>query len=337
MKTFYTLLLTALSILFVNGQTPVEIIVLEGIEHHGAGDYDKAIEIYRTALELEPNSPLVYYEIAYSYFEKKDYNNAIAYTDKVLEQKGAHMQEAYMVKGSAMELIGKFDESNALFEKAIRETGAHHLLYYNLGINYFKAGDMINSEKNVLKALETNFQHTSSHLLLANIHHQLNNPIKSLLAAHFFLFLEPNTFRSEEAYGILTDAMSGNVSRDDDKPNTININFTPKEDDPFSTASLMLSLLEASKSTEKNAGKSETQLFTENTGSIFKILGELNRNSYDDIWWSEYIPFFYEIALSEHLEAYCMYIIYNFDDDAFNWLVENEGKLDALALWLDGE
>jgi tetratricopeptide (TPR) repeat protein len=335
MKTFYTLFLTALSCFYVNAQTPVEAIVLEGIEYHGAGDYDKAIEIYRTALELEPNSPMVFYEIAYSYFEKKDYSNAIAYTDKVLEQNGAHMQEAYMVKGSALELIGKFDESNALFEKAIRETGAHHLLYFNLGINYFKAGDMINSEKNILKAIETNFQHTSSHLILAHIHRELNNPIKSLLAAHFFLFMEPNTFRSEEAYEILNDAMSGNVSRDDEKPNTININFSPNEDDPFSTASLMLSLLEASKSSEKNIGKSETQLFKQNTGSIFKILGELNRENYEGIWWTDYIPFFYEIALSEHLEAYCMYIIYNFDEEAFNWLLENEEKLNAFSDWLD--
>jgi tetratricopeptide (TPR) repeat protein len=335
MKLFYSLLFTALTCLVINAQNPVETIVMEGIEYHGEGDYDKAIETYRKALELEPNSPLVFYEIAYSYFEKKDYENAIAYADKVLVQNGEHMQAAYMVKGSALELTGRHKESNALFEKAIRETGEHHLLYFNLGINYFRADDMINSEKNILKALETNFHHTSSHLTLANIHRQLNNPTKALLASHFFLFLEPNTFRSEEAYEILTGAMSGNVSHDDDKPNTVNINFTPNENDPFSTASLMLSLLEASKSSEKNVGKSEAQLFTENTGSIFKILGELNRENYEDIWWSYYIPFFYEIALSDHLEAYCMYIIYNFDDDAFNWLTENEDKLDAFSQWFD--
>ncbi len=335
MKILYPLFFATLFCFTVFAQNPVETIVIEGIEYHGAGDYDKAIEIYRTALELEPNSPLVFYEIAYSYFEKKDYDNAIAYADKVLAQNGEHMQAAYMVKGSALELTGKVNESNALFEKAIKETGGHFLLYYNLGINHLKAGDLANSEKNILKALEVNFTHTSSHLALANIHRQLNNPVKALLSAHFFLLLEPNTNRSEEAYDILIDAMSGNVSHDLDKPNTININFSPNEDDPFSSASLMLSLLEASKSSEKNSGKSKIQLFTENTGSIFKILGELNRDAYDDIWWTEYIPFFYELALSEHLEAYCMYIIYSFDEDAFNWLVENEDKLNAFSDWFD--
>lgn len=335
MKTLSAIFFITLFCLTVNAQNPVETLVLEGIEYHDSGDFDKAIETYRKALDIEPNSPLVLYQIAYAYFGKEDYENAIAYSDKVLIQNGDHMQMAYMVKGSALELSGNFEESNALFERAIKETGEHYLLYFNLGINHLKARNYKTSEMYMLKALGLNFYHGSSHLSLAKIQIEQNEPIKALLSAHFFLFLEPSTHRSEEAYEILINAMSGNVSRDKDSPNNITINFNPTSDDPFSSASLMLSLLEASKTSEKNVGKSEIELFTENTGSIFKILGELNRDGYESIWWNEYIPFFYEIALSEHLETYCWYIMHMFYEEAYNQLVENEHKLDAFALWLE--
>ncbi len=335
MKRIYTLLIFSLASLLIQSQNQVEAIVLEGIEYHDAGDYDKAIEIYETALELDPNSPLVLYEIAYSYFKKQDYDNAISYADRVLQQNDEHLLAAYLVKGSSLDLKGQIEASNEVFEKGIRETGEHYLFYYNMGFNYFKAGDLTNSEKNILKALENNFQHSTSHLVLAKIHSYLNNPVKVLLASHFFLFLEPATFRSEEAYEFLKKAMSGNVSRNDEKPNTINIDFTPRDDDPFSTATLMLSLLEASKFNEQNILKSNTQLFIENTKSIFNILGDPTLEKDETIWFSEYIPFFREIAMSEHLETYCMYILHNFDEEASKWLLENENKLDAFSDWFN--
>lgn len=334
MKRLYSLFFITLTCFCLKAQNPIETIVLEGIEYHDAGDFDKAIEIYETALMLEPNSPLVNYEIALSYFQKKEYATAIAYADKVLKQKKDHLQSAYFVKGASLDLMGKMKASNKVFEKGIKETGEHYLFFYNMGFNYFKAGDLANSEKNLLKALELNFQHTTSHLVLAKIHSQRNNPIQVLLASHYFLFLEPDTFRSKEAYALLKSAMSGNVKRDANKPNTININFNPKEDDPFSSMALMLSLLEASKTSEKNLLKSEKEFFIETTGKIFKLLGDPTNQNKEEIWWSHYIPFFHKIALSEHLETYCMYILSNFDEEAANWIEDNENKLDSFDEWL---
>ena len=40
-------------------QTDIETLVNEGIQYHDNGDYIKAIEIYKKALELNPKSTLV--------------------------------------------------------------------------------------------------------------------------------------------------------------------------------------------------------------------------------------------------------------------------------------
>ena len=58
-------------------QSSIEDFVKEGIQYHDKGDYDKAIETYKKALEIHPESTLVNYEIALSYFRKSDTSEVI--------------------------------------------------------------------------------------------------------------------------------------------------------------------------------------------------------------------------------------------------------------------
>ena len=52
-------------------QSEIENFIKEGIQFHDNREYDKAIETYKKALKLDPNSTLVNYEIALSYFQKE--------------------------------------------------------------------------------------------------------------------------------------------------------------------------------------------------------------------------------------------------------------------------
>jgi len=45
----YFLFLTCFSI----GQTKIDSLVILGIQYHGDGEYDKAVKIYQSALEIE--------------------------------------------------------------------------------------------------------------------------------------------------------------------------------------------------------------------------------------------------------------------------------------------
>ena len=315
-------------------QTDIENFVNEGIQFHDNGDYEKAIETYKKALQLDPNSTLVNYEIALSYFTKGNYKESIKYSDVVLKQNKDYMLQAYMTKGSALDMLGKTKESIKLFEKAIKETIDHYLLYYNLGLNYYKLNDLDNAEENVIKAIELNPNHSSSHLMLAYIHNQKGNSIQTLLATHYFLFLEPNSQRSLEAYSILQKNFGGNVSKDENNSNTINILLSPNSDSQFGAAELMVSMLEASKSLEQNEEKTEDQMFIENTEKFFKILGELKKKKNKEIWWTFYTTFFYDIAKSEHIETYCKYITQSSNENSGKWITENKKQLNEFDKWL---
>lgn len=330
-------LVLVFSLLFLSisgfSQATIEDIVDEGIALHDQGDYEQAIATYKKALEIDPQSALANYEIALSYFNKGGYDEAITYADVVINQNQDHLIGAYMIKGSALDMVGKTDESIKLFKKAIKDSDGHYLLYFNLGVNYFKMGNYEDAEANLIKAIGMNSGHGSSHLMLATIHHQQGNKVQTLLATYYFLFLEPDSQRSPSAYAMLEESFGANVTKDPDKPNTINISVSP-DDSPLSPAEMMVSLLEASKTTEENKDKTDDELFIENTESFFKIMGELKKNKYKEIWWTFYTPFFYELAKSEHLTAFCKYITQSSNENSQVWLESNESKLAAFGEWL---
>lgn len=318
-------------------QSEIENLVREGIQYHDNGNYEKAIETYTKALKIEPNSSMVNYEISYSYFANGDYKKAIKHADKVIKNNQKNVLEAYITKGNSLDMLGKTKKSIALFEDAIKNMERNHLLYYNLGLNYFKISDLKNAEVNVIKAIETKPNHSSSHLMLAYIHDARENPVQTLLASHFFLLLEPSTSRSIQAYKLIQKNFGGNVSQDKEDPNSININISSDMDSDFGAAELMISMLEASKNLEENEGKTEDELFIENTKSFFSVMGELNKEDKKDIWWTFYTPFFYEMAQSKHMETYCKYITQASNEKSQEWLSENEEKLKEWDEWMSAE
>lgn len=334
MKGLFTAFALFLSITLVFGQGSVEGFVKKGIDYHDKGEYDKAITSYQRALKLEPKSPLVNYEISLSYFKKGNYAKAIEYSDVVLDQRGKYMLEAYLTKGSALDVQGKAKESIKLFKKGIRRTKGHYLLHYNLALTYFKLKEYKDAEESIVEAIDANPRHGSSHLLLANLHSMQDHSAQALIALHYFLFLEPSTARSKEAYKLMQRHFGGNVSKDPNDPNTISINLAVNSDTEFGALDLMISLLIATNNIEENAEKTDDQLFIDNTRSFFKMMGEMSTKKKKGIWWTFYAPFFYDIAESEHMPAYCYYISISGNENAQAWLEAHETEMQEFKDWL---
>jgi len=323
---------------FLYSQISVDSLVEVGIQYHDNGEFVQAIETYKTALEIEPNSPLVNYEIALTYMYSGDYQNAIKHSDKVIKRNDKYLLQAYLVKGSCLDYLGKTKESIKLFKKGIKKFGDDHLLYYNLGYNYYNIKEFDKAEKAFIKAINTKANHASSHLFLGYLMYEKKQRVQSLLSLHFFLLLEPNSERSQNAYNLLQSQLSGGVERNQEEPGKIDIFLSPDQlKSEFGTIDVMITILEASKSLEENEGKSDDQMFIENTTSFFKILGEHKTKENTGFWWDFYVPFFYLIAESEHIDTYCYYISQSTKETAADWLKENEKRVTDFAKWLSEE
>nr|WP_321225061.1 CDC27 family protein [uncultured Psychroserpens sp.] len=334
MKYIY-ILLVSLSIQLSFGQNDINRIVEKGIALHDEGSYDRAIETYKEALKLDPKSSLVNYEMSLSYFYNKDYKNAIIHSDVVINNDDKHVKAAYITKGSCLDNLGKTKESIKLFKKGIRKFTNDGLLYYNLALNYYKLKDFDEAEKIITQGIKVQNNHSSSHLLLAYLNYDNGKNVQTLLNLHYFLFLEPDTGRSKQAAGLIKEIMGANVSKDESKPNTINITLSmPDKSDDFGPAEMMLSMLEASKTLEKNEGKSEDELFIANTKSFFTIMGELKKNKHKGIYWEVYVPLFYDLAQSEFMDTYYYHVMQSVNENSQQWLYSHSDDLDALMLWL---
>lgn len=315
----------------------IEAIIAQGYESYVEGDYNTAIKVYDQALDLDPSLSLANNQVALSYFKLGDYDNAILYSDKVIQDNNdsKYVLSAYVTKGSCLDIIGETETSIDVFKEGIEKFPEDNYLQYNLAINYFKINDFSNAEQHAIQSALLNPSHQSSHLLLAHINNMQQQKTPALLASYYFLLAQPHTKKSMEALDILHANFSKDVTEEATEEGTPkNINITLQSDSEFGASELMLSLLEASKSLEKNEDKSEDELFIENTTSFFTILGESTKEN-EGLWKGFYIPFFYKLAQSEHMETFCYYIQQSSNDNAVTWLKENEEKINAMFTWLN--
>lgn len=315
----------------------IEAIIAQGYESYIERDYETSIAVYKQALEIDPSSALANNQIALSYFKLGDYDNAIVYSDKVIQDNNdpTYVLSSYVTKGSCLDIIGETDASIQLFKEGIEKFPENNYLHFNLAVNYFKIHDIKNAEYHALQSATLDQNHVSSHYLLAHINHKREEKIPTLLSSFYFLLAEPHTERSTEALDMVYANFSKGVQEETTKEGEPkNINITLRSNSEFGSAELMLSLLEASKSSEKNKDKSKDELFIENTTSFFTILGDTTKET-DGLWKGFYIQFFYKLAKSKHMETFCHYIQQSKNENSMAWLKENEDKINAMFTWLN--
>ncbi len=307
-------------------------VIKQGIKLHDKGDFDGAIQLYKTVLQTNSKLPQANYEIASSYFGLKDYENAIKHCNVVIEVNIMYTDQAYILKGSALDLMGKSVDAVKTYKEGISKFPDNYLLYYNLALTSFNLKKYNDVDEALMKALTINPAHASSHLLLGYSMSTQGHRVKSVLALSNFLLIEPTGKRAVSALDFLENEFAKGVKKEDDNSVSITVPIQ-KKSDAFGTAELMLSLLESSKQTEANKNKSSHESFAENLKSLFNILGELKKDN-KGFWWNFYVDFFYTLSNKNHVEALSYYIMQAKNDNTvYTWLQQNKDKYEALADW----
>lgn len=348
MKRALLLLVAIFMAVSLFSQTTNELLK-EGIRLHDAGKYEEALAKYEEVLKIDPESTDAWYEMSYSYMLLGDYKNAHKYSSKVIKAGKNNLVEAYMVAGSSLDNMGKVDKSIALFKEAIELHGDHYLFHFNLGLTYFKDDQLENARDALINAVQANPEHTSSHMLLGYVMHDMGRKPQSILCLYHFLLLEPNSSRSQTAYTVLMKQLGAgdNVSKStNDKGKTeIHLNMgTGDLDDKFYTVDILISMMAALNLSEENEEKTPFALFISNTTDLFNMVGEIKENEGEKkkkkqqdlsgLWWDYYVPLFYSLGQSEHMPAFCAYISGQFDEEANQWLKTHDTEVEALAAFL---
>ena len=315
-------------------QEQIDTLVAQGVKHHDQGEYQQALEVFQQALNLDPKSAQVKYEMALTYLELEDYQTAEKLSKKVAETKNEHRLSGYLTYGASLDLQGKSKQSIKVYEKAIDQFN-HYLLYYNHAVSCINADQVDKALNSVVQAIELNKGHASSHLLLSKIMEQRSVRIKTMLPLYYFLLLEPNSQRSALEYKILRKHLATGVSKSDEGIN-LQLSMPSEADQGFGAAELMISLSQANNNLEENQGKSDLKLFSENNELIFSVLGELNEEK-SGIFWEFYVPFFNRLVQNELVEVYSYYISLSLGEEAIGWFESHQLDFDRFKEHLDPE
>jgi Tfp pilus assembly protein PilF len=327
------LLLVLVSPVTLFAQTAKEL-VSEGVELYDNGKYTEALAVYEKARKIDPKDDGIIYEMGLTYSRLKDYTKAIECADKVIAMDTDLLAKAYLLKGSALDYSGKPKDALSVFKKGIKKRPDYYSLYYSVALTSFNQKEYEQAEEALQSCLKLNPLHVNSHYLMGVL--KTDEKSKSMLALLNFLIVEPTGKRANVAFNVISGQHKQGVKVEDDNSITVTVNDLNSKDD-FSVSDMFLSMSQATNHIEENKGKSDFELFSENTMSFFRELGELQeKNKKTDFWWKFYVGFFYDLAKDKELyETFSYYVYQDVQSTAVEtWLQKNPDRVKKLQDWV---
>ena len=95
--------------------------VLEGNRNYSEGDYDKALELYREALEESPDSPAIRFNLGDAHFKKEEMEDAADSFSQALQSEDPEIKSrAQYNLGNSLYRQGKLQESLSAYREALK-------------------------------------------------------------------------------------------------------------------------------------------------------------------------------------------------------------------------
>jgi tetratricopeptide (TPR) repeat protein len=134
-RLFPILLILAVAVTtrVVVAQESVEQLWQQGNAAETAGKYDRAEEIWRKVIQINPKNAKAYNNLGNALSDQNKLDKAIAAYQKAI-QLNPNYADAYNNLGNALDEQKKFNEAIAAYQKAIQLNPNDADIYYNLGI-----------------------------------------------------------------------------------------------------------------------------------------------------------------------------------------------------------
>ncbi len=337
-------LLFQIATVYAQGNAVSDSLVAEGVRLHDEGKYEEALARFEQAIKQDEKNGNALYEAGNTYFTIADYKQALKYADRAIKNNRAAVPEAYMLKGNALDMLGKPDKAIDVYEEGIKRGYKSHLLHFNLGVTLLKQKKYEAAAPEFVQTLKIEPGYTSAHYMLGYCNAEQSRKVKTLLPLYYFLLLENEGRRAEVALNFIKRTMSEGVEQTNKQVFTINMDAQTM-DDEFGAADMSLSMIPIAREMSARALKDSlgvtlpeqtfSQQLIKYNESLFKILGETKERPADTFWWDTYAGFFVEMQQKGHTEAFTNYILmHSSDKTALEWLIANKPKLVAFSDWI---
>ena len=314
-----------------------EKIIRLGNALHDAKKYDDAITLYQKVLDENPDCVLAMYEMALSYYNKKDYVKTIEVSMNGLKYNSTDLPLFYGLIANIWDDKGNPEKAIEIYKEGIKnlekEKGYdNHIssLYYNLGITYFRQKDGQKAKEACKKAIEYDYSYASPHYLIAETFIAMRYRVPALLAAARLISTEKISPRTQRASAIFQDVLTGGAKQGKDS-NTINIfvdTDEPKDEGDFSGLSMMLGLLSAGTDISKeNKNLSDEEKFVEKVDGFISFLATDAKKAKPSFSGKNYVPFMLELKQRGFVKPFAYLVLTNAGNEkAAKWVVGENTK-----------
>ncbi len=336
------LLLTAAGV-FAQKNADADSLIVQGIRLHDEGQYEQALKKFDQALNLEKYNGYALFEKANTYFAMNEPKKALKYLDIIIDRKiPESYSDACYLKGNILDNEGKADEAIAVYRMGIKNGKPNSMLHFNLAITLMGQKKYDEAESELIATLQLRPQHPSSHFYLGIIEADKGLKVKALLSLYYFLTIETQGKRTDQAWGVVQDILSD----DDNNSKTMSLTTEALKDE-FKAGEMILTLSPAMDEALRQAVRdslhtelpepTKAEHLAQLNARLFQALAdEKGRPNKDNFWWDFYGEYFVTLHNAGHTDAASYYIaLSGKQKDADKWLSGHEKELNAFAEWYD--
>ena len=318
-------------------------LIKEGIALHDKGELQEAINKYDAALVIEPANFKAMYEKSLSLVELKKYDDAEELSKKILKESTdpEYRRLSYINYGTLLDYQDEGKKALKMYDRGIAEFPDSYLLYYNKGITLAGMRNVPDAIECMQQALQRNPYHASSHNALGRLI-GTDNRISAFLSLYSFLLIESKGQRAVDNSALLNKLLMQGVKREDGGSTTININASlldkknKKQEDDFSSAELLLSLMAASNEIPDSLGtQTRADTLSYKVQLLIGIIGDEKRTG-KGFAKNFYVPFFTEMK-KNNLVTIASHIILSSSEDPTitGWLEKNKDDVEGFYRWFE--
>lgn len=324
------------AIAVASSDTPRDPAISEGVLLHDGGEYDKAIAKYREVLAREPGNVTALYEMALSYYAKKDLAAALEAAEAGVRFADPLRPALYVLIGNVRDEKGDSAGAITAYRAGIKEDPKVAQLHLNLGVTFFRQKKWKDARLSFQQAVVLKPNHPTSHYYLAHAYEKEGFKVPALLALTRFLLLEPGPDRSKEALRAMDRLFEDGYERE--SGGSVKLTLDPKssrEEGNFQSAELGMLLTQAASALPDEAEPAvplppNVKRLSEALAIVAESADSKARGFAADF----YLPYFTAIHAASRVEVASFIALQASGlPEVGTWLTDHKKEADAFRAW----
>ena len=141
-----------------NSQSYVE----QGVEYFETGDFEKSIEMFDKAIEIDPNNASAYFRRGECFVNMMNIENAIDDFEQAIELNPV-FAEAFVSMANVLDQTGRSEEAIDAYGQAIEIDPQLARAYHNRGLTHFKLGNLEQALQDMDNAIEIDPEYSEAY------------------------------------------------------------------------------------------------------------------------------------------------------------------------------